>query len=113
MPEDITVFQDWPGSSGMTSEKVPTEVSYAKAIAGGAKESGVSDTLIEYMNNHFDRKLVVKDMSWGYQIQPQEARIRCIKLFLDRGQKLPGFVSAKKNHEFLGSGQSHSYRRRG
>lgn len=30
---------------------------------------------------------------WGFQLGPQDARIRCIKLFLDRTQKLPHFVS--------------------
>lgn len=96
MPEDITVVQDWPGSSGLTSEKVPTELSYVKAISEGPEESGVSDDLIQYMDRHFSPKDVVKDVTWGYQIRPQETRIRCIKLFLDKRQKLPGFVSSKE-----------------
>jgi len=34
-----------------------------------------------------------KDLRWGFQIKPTEPRIKCIKLFLDRNQTLPHFVS--------------------
>ena len=30
---------------------------------------------------------------WGFQFKPEESRLRCIKLFLDRSQKLPFYVS--------------------
>lgn len=30
---------------------------------------------------------------WGFQFRPDESRLRCIKLFLDRTQKLPYYVS--------------------
>lgn len=30
---------------------------------------------------------------WGFQFKPEESRLRCVKLFLDRNQKLPHFVS--------------------
>ncbi|GME48972.1 actin-like ATPase domain-containing protein [Neofusicoccum parvum] len=32
-------------------------------------------------------------IKWGFQLGPSDPRLRCIKLFLDRGQKLPHFVS--------------------
>lgn len=32
-------------------------------------------------------------MKWGFQFRPDESRLRCIKLFLDRSQKLPFYVS--------------------
>lgn len=32
-------------------------------------------------------------MKWGFQFRPEESRLRCIKLFLDRSQKLPFYVS--------------------
>ena len=36
------------------------------------------------------QKPIVK---WGFQFRPEESRLRCIKLFLDRSQKLPFYVS--------------------
>lgn len=33
------------------------------------------------------------NIKWGFQFKPEETRLRCIKLFLDRNQKLPHFVS--------------------
>lgn len=32
-------------------------------------------------------------IKWGFQFKPEETRLRCIKLFLDRNQKLPHYVS--------------------
>ena len=32
-------------------------------------------------------------MKWGFQFKPEETRLRCIKLFLDKTQRLPSFVS--------------------
>lgn len=32
-------------------------------------------------------------IKWGFQFRPEESRLRCIKLFLDRSQKLPFYVS--------------------
>lgn len=31
-------------------------------------------------------------LRWGFQLRPDEPRLRCMKLFLDPGQKLPPFV---------------------
>ncbi|KAK3985555.1 hypothetical protein QBC44DRAFT_334784 [Cladorrhinum sp. PSN332] len=63
----------WPGGNGITSDKVPTEISYdipASAPPGTAPA-----------------------IKWGFQFKPEESRLRCIKLFLDRSQKLPFYVS--------------------
>ena len=42
---------------------------------------------------------------WGFQFRPDETRLRCIKLFLDRNQKLPEFISP---HETAGQLKRHN-----
>ncbi|KAI3552583.1 hypothetical protein CSPX01_00332 [Colletotrichum filicis] len=72
-PDDVEIIKTWPGGNGITSDKVPTEISYdisANAAAG-------TDPTVK----------------WGFQFKPEDARLRCIKLFLDRSQKLPFYVS--------------------
>ncbi|KAK3683645.1 hypothetical protein B0T22DRAFT_255645 [Podospora appendiculata] len=72
-PDDIEIIKTWPGGNGITSDKVPTEISYdlpADAPPGTAPT-----------------------VKWGFQFKPEESRLRCIKLFLDRSQKLPFYVS--------------------
>lgn len=73
-----------PGGNGITSDKVPTEISYeldanTKPMEGVTPEqnpiSGASTTV-----------------RWGFMHKPDEPRIKCMKLFLDRNQKLPHFV---------------------
>ncbi|KAI0391033.1 actin-like ATPase domain-containing protein [Xylariaceae sp. FL0594] len=74
-PDDVEIIKTWPGGNGITSDKVPTEISYIKpAEAGGAKPT----------------------VKWGFQFKPEESRLRCIKLFLDRSQKLPFYVSPEE-----------------
>ncbi|KAL2261223.1 hypothetical protein VTK26DRAFT_4545 [Humicola hyalothermophila] len=72
-PDDIEIIKTWPGGNGITSDKVPTEISY-DLPAGAAP--GTAPTV-----------------KWGFQFKPDESRLRCIKLFLDRSQKLPFYVS--------------------
>ncbi|KAG7294343.1 hypothetical protein NEMBOFW57_004414 [Staphylotrichum longicolle] len=72
-PDDIEIIKTWPGGNGITSDKVPTEISY-DVPAGAAP--GATPTV-----------------KWGFQFKPEESRLRCIKLFLDRSQKLPFYVS--------------------
>ena len=58
---------------------MPTEIAYdipAKDNASGATNCTTPRTI-----------------KWGFQFKPEESRLRCIKLFLDRNQKLPHFVS--------------------
>lgn len=69
----MEIIKTWPGGNGLTSDKVPTELAYelpANAPPGTAPT-----------------------IKWGFQFKPEEPRLRCIKLFLDRKQKLPFYVS--------------------
>ncbi|KAI0137281.1 hypothetical protein BJ170DRAFT_51403 [Xylariales sp. AK1849] len=75
-PDDIEIIKTWPGGNGITSDKVPTEISYdipPNAPAGTEPNA-----------------------KWGFQFKPEESRLRCIKLFLDRSQKLPFYVSPQE-----------------
>lgn len=72
-PDDVEIIKTWPGGNGITSDKVPTEISYD--MPKPEDEDG-------------DPKI-----KWGFQFRPEESRLRCIKLFLDRSQKLPFYVS--------------------
>uniref|UniRef100_A0A8H7NNW6 Uncharacterized protein n=1 Tax=Bionectria ochroleuca TaxID=29856 RepID=A0A8H7NNW6_BIOOC len=72
-PDDIEIIKTWPGGNGITSDKVPTEIAYdfPANLPAGADPT----------------------VKWGFQFKPEESRLRCIKLFLDRTQKLPFYVS--------------------
>ncbi|TEY58654.1 hypothetical protein BOTCAL_0204g00110 [Botryotinia calthae] len=72
-PDDVDIIKTWPGSNGITSDKVPTEIGYSKPPGSPV---GTEPTI-----------------KWGCQFRPEEPRLRCIKLFLDRSQKLPFYVS--------------------
>ncbi|KFH41742.1 Heat shock 70 kDa protein 12A-like protein [Hapsidospora chrysogenum ATCC 11550] len=72
-PDDIEIIKTWPGGNGITSDKVPTEIAYDYPASA---PSGSEPTV-----------------KWGFQFKPEESRLRCIKLFLDRSQKLPFYVS--------------------
>nr|POE46967.1 heat shock 70 kda protein 12a [Quercus suber] len=84
-PDDVDIIKTWPGGNGITSDKVPTEIAYevvetpndTDTAPSTAQTEGASTTRIQ----------------WGFQFKPEEPRLRCIKLFLDRNQKLPHFVS--------------------
>jgi hypothetical protein len=77
-PDDIEIIKTWPGGNGITSDKVPTEISYD--LPAGAPPGGSGST-------------TAPTVKWGFQFRPDESRLRCIKLFLDRSQKLPFYVS--------------------
>jgi hypothetical protein len=80
-PEDIDIIKTWPSSNGLTSDKVPSEIAYevpSGSVDGNAPNSGTKQP---------------RKVKWGFQFKPEESRLRCIKLFLDRNQKLPHFVS--------------------
>ena len=70
--DEIEVIKDWPGANGITSDKVPTEIAY----------DGI-------------------EIHWGFLIEEQDRRIRCIKLFLDGALEMPSFVSARDVEEQL------------
>jgi actin-like ATPase involved in cell morphogenesis len=71
------ILYRWPGGNGITSDKVPTEINYVPSSL--ASSSSPAD--------------LPKTVKWGFQFKPDEPRLRCIKLFLDRAQRLPHFVS--------------------
>lgn len=66
---------------GITSDKVPTEIAYDTPSHNGSSTS---------LNGNGTQAQTIK---WGFQFKPEETRLRCIKLFLDRNHKLPHFVS--------------------
>ncbi|KAF4585832.1 hypothetical protein GQ602_005137 [Ophiocordyceps camponoti-floridani] len=70
-PDDVEIIKTWPGGNGITSDKVPTEMAYDRPAPGSSEPT----------------------TRWGFQFRPDESRLRCIKLFLDRSQKLPFYVS--------------------
>lgn len=80
-PEDVDIIKTWPGGNGITSDKVPTEIAYDVTTQSKAGESTQTPQ---------DSPPTVR---WGFQFKPEEPRLRCVKLFLDRNQKLPHFVS--------------------
>lgn len=89
-PDDIEIIKTWPGGNGITSDKVPTEISYdtpananANAAAAASPASATTSTTGPVPK-------------WGFQFKPEESRLRCIKLFLDRSQKLPFYVSPQE-----------------
>jgi len=74
-PDDVEIIKTWPGGNGITSDKVPTEIAYQH-------------------DTHPDAPVGSPPaIKWGFQFRPEESRLRCIKLFLDRSQKLPFYVS--------------------
>ncbi|OTB04153.1 hypothetical protein M426DRAFT_262375 [Hypoxylon sp. CI-4A] len=75
-PDDIEIIKTWPGGNGITSDKVPTEISYDFPPDAGPETD--------------------PNIKWGFQFKPEESRLRCIKLFLDRSQKLPFYVSPQE-----------------
>lgn len=76
-PDDVEIIKTWPGGNGICSDKVPTEIAYTTS----APTDG-SDPLTK--------------TRWGFMFKPEEPRLRCMKLFLDRSQKLPFYVSPKE-----------------
>ncbi|KAK7921142.1 hypothetical protein PG985_009164 [Apiospora marii] len=75
-PDDIEIIKTWPGGNGITSDKVPTELSYDIPPTAPVGTS--------------------PNIKWGFQFKPEDPRLRCIKLFLDRSQKLPFYVSPQE-----------------
>lgn len=78
----------WPGANGISSDKVPTEIAYHSSAAAteGAENGDGGETSTA-------AKPAAANIKWGFQFKPEEPRLRCIKLFLDRNQRLPSFVS--------------------
>ncbi|KAB8342848.1 hypothetical protein FH972_022446 [Carpinus fangiana] len=81
-----TTYSGWPGGNGITSDKVPTELSYDGATS--KKSPANRDDDLEQ-----EESTTLDGVRWGFQLRPGEQRLRCFKLFLDRNQRLPHFVS--------------------
>ena len=92
----------WPDGSNVTSDKAPSEIAYADS----ATVTEADWPLI--MPNAFDTKALRTSLPgnnatvdgsgirWGFQLRPDEPRLRCVKLFLDPGQQLRAFVSGSE-----------------
>ncbi|KAL7266661.1 hypothetical protein RUND412_010786 [Rhizina undulata] len=101
-PDDIEVIKTWPGGNGITSDKVPTEISYPQSTPStptSSRSTNSNPSLRQSTSNSPLPRLSGSPASnsapckWGFQFKPEEPRIRCIKLFLDRSQALPSFIS--------------------
>ncbi|KAJ4859795.1 hsp70 protein domain-containing protein [Trichoderma breve] len=70
-PDDVEIIKTWPGGNGITSDKVPTEITYSfpPDASPGAEPT----------------------VKWGFQFKPDESRLRCIKLPLDTAAQLKKF----------------------
>ncbi|THY31437.1 actin-like ATPase domain-containing protein [Aureobasidium pullulans] len=85
-PDDIEIIKTWPGGNGITSDKVPTEIAYETAELPTTTNTAITP-------EQGGARATVQKIKWGFQFKPEEPRLKCIKLFLDRNQKLPHFVS--------------------
>ncbi|QIW97193.1 hypothetical protein AMS68_002711 [Peltaster fructicola] len=83
-PDDLDIIKTWPGGNGITSDKVPTEIAYDVPAPTTTNGDVITDA---------EKTQPARQIRWGFQFKPEEQRLRCIKLFLDRNQKLPHFVS--------------------
>ncbi|KAK5629368.1 hypothetical protein RRF57_005083 [Xylaria bambusicola] len=72
-PDDVEIIKTWPGGNGITSDKVPTEISYTTPTDAAPNTSAYYEM--------------------GVSIQ---ARRVTAALFLDRSQKLPFYVSPQE-----------------
>ena len=114
LPEGSVLTADrWPGGNNITSDKVPSEITYAarEASAGSSLRTAqrpsradkVPDDSDAFNFSAFDTTLEhaqlsassskVGKMRWGFQIRPDEDRLRCLKLFLDPSQPFPDYIS--------------------
>ena len=97
----------WPGGNNVTSDKVPSELAYSEsaAVSQAVDWSLISDA--------FDTTALRSSLAdsvgssnepclrWGFQLRPDEPRLRCVKLFLDPRQELPAFVSKSEIKQLL------------
>ncbi|KAI6821312.1 actin-like ATPase domain-containing protein [Hortaea werneckii] len=128
-PDEINVIKSWPGGNNITSDKVPSEISYGDSLASSDERKLLSgyaadiDLSIRKKKRApaANRKRKAGDafdlddmfaptpkpkekskgksndtagtMRWGYEVRPDEQRLRCLKLLLDPNQNLPDYVS--------------------
>ncbi|KAI5253810.1 hypothetical protein E4T42_02780 [Aureobasidium subglaciale] len=88
--DEIQVVKSWPGSNGVTSDKVPSEILYeTNPPTSGIKRDWKGEVV------------TTTRLRWGLEIKPEETRLRCLKLRLDPRQKLPDYVSRDELNEEL------------
>ncbi|KAG6227755.1 hypothetical protein E4U34_005206 [Claviceps purpurea] len=104
-PDDIEIIKTWPGGNGITSDKVPTELTYdvpahpthpARPVHAVpiSSSSSSSSSPSPSPSSSVPSPSPSPTPKWGFQFhRPEEPRLRCIKLFLDPIQKLPFYVS--------------------
>jgi hypothetical protein len=97
----------WPGGNNITSDKVPSEIAYSES----SMAAEASDWSL-IMPDAFDTTALKNslpdsitssgpDVRWDFQLQSDEPRLRCVKLFLDPRQELPSFVSKSEMQQLL------------
>ncbi|CAD0095112.1 unnamed protein product [Aureobasidium mustum] len=82
---EITVLKDWPGSNGITSEKVPSEIAYELIKQGIKRDSSGEQIAGSGPSAH--------EIKWGFEIGPHDTRLRYLKLRLDERQEYPPSVT--------------------
>ncbi|KAG9845340.1 actin-like ATPase domain-containing protein, partial [Aureobasidium melanogenum] len=82
---EITVLKDWPGSNGITSEKVPSEIAYELIKQGVKRDSSGEQISGSGPSAH--------EIKWGFEIGPNDTRLRYLKLRLDERQEYPPSVT--------------------
>ncbi|KAI5270556.1 actin-like ATPase domain-containing protein [Aureobasidium subglaciale] len=88
--DEIQVVKSWPGSNGVTSDKVPSEILYeTNPPTSGIKRDWKGEVV------------TTTRIRWGLEIKPEETRLRCLKLRFDPRQKLPDYVSEDELNEEL------------
>ncbi|KAG0644000.1 hypothetical protein HOY80DRAFT_1031541 [Tuber brumale] len=88
-PDDIEVIKTWPGGNGITSDKVPTELSYTPLPSRTPSGAGLPQPPVPHEGGGSDPVTY----KWGFQPSANNPRLRCLKLFLDRSQTLPPYIS--------------------
>lgn len=76
---DIEVIKVWPNSDSISTEKVPSEFAYTTPVHNSLRENKAP--------------YVKRDIRFGLELLPTEARLSCVKLLLDHKQQLPSFAS--------------------
>ncbi|KAH0387590.1 actin-like ATPase domain-containing protein, partial [Aureobasidium melanogenum] len=78
---DFEVLIKWPGSNGITSEKVPSEIAY-ELINQGVKRNSMGEQIAGSGPS-------AHEIKWGFEIGPNDTRLRYLKLRLDERQEYP------------------------
>lgn len=94
-------MKEWPGSNGITSDKVPTEFTYDIRRSQSGISSNNSSQLIDQLDVSFALAGSLKPIRFGLELMTNERRIQCIKLLLDRYQSFPSYASCSEILEDL------------